>query len=110
FLTAGAFKLRSNIKGLTEGNKRLALLSDAVLRLYILNKYGDKLVRDIGINEKLYRIAKDWNLRIYLKENPLQKGEELKTALALIVEAILGAIWVDFERNFGVVHYAVKKF
>jgi len=40
----------------------------------------------------LYGIVKDWNLRIYLKENPLQKGEELKTILALMVKAILSAI------------------
>ncbi|OCK98262.1 uncharacterized protein K441DRAFT_543836, partial [Cenococcum geophilum 1.58] len=60
-----------NIKGLMEGNKRLILLSNAILRLYILNKYRDKLVRDISINKKLYGIAKDWNLRKYLKENPL---------------------------------------
>ena len=49
-------------------------------------------MRDISINEKLYRIVKDWNLRKYLKENPLQKGEELKTTLALTVKAIFGAV------------------
>ena len=49
-------------------------------------------MRDIGINEKLHRIAKDWNLRKYLKENPLQKGEELKTALTSTVKAILDTV------------------
>jgi ribonuclease-3 len=67
-------------------------------------------VRDIGTNEKLHGIAKDWNLRKYLKENPSQRGEEPKTALASTVEAILGAVWVDSERNFEAVHHAVKKF
>ena len=67
-------------------------------------------MRDIGTNEKLHDIAKNWNLREYLKANPSQKGEEPKTALASTVEAILGAVWVDSNRNFGAVHHAVKKF
>jgi len=58
----------------------------------------------------LHGIAKDWNLRKYLKENPSQKGEEPKTTLALTVKAILGAVWVDSKGNFEAVHHAVKKF
>ncbi|OCK95602.1 uncharacterized protein K441DRAFT_555355, partial [Cenococcum geophilum 1.58] len=49
-------------------------------------------------------------LRIYLKENPSQKGKKPKTVLTLTVKAILSAIWVNFKRNFGAVYYAIKKF
>ena len=39
FLAAGASESRSDIEGPTEGNKRLALLGDAVLRLCVLDEW-----------------------------------------------------------------------
>jgi ribonuclease-3 len=38
-LAAGASESRNDIEGLTEGNKRLALVGDAVLRLVILHDW-----------------------------------------------------------------------
>ncbi|KAH7111826.1 ribonuclease III domain-containing protein [Dendryphion nanum] len=119
FLAAGASVSRSDIEGPVQGNKRLALVGDAVLRLCILDDWypkgtdtesGDNLVQDIGTNEKLRTVAKEWNLTDLLKENPCQQGEKTTTTLASTVEAVIGAVWLDSQKNLGAVKHLIKRF
>ncbi|PSN58624.1 hypothetical protein BS50DRAFT_448472, partial [Corynespora cassiicola Philippines] len=71
FIAAGAPVSRTDIEGPVQGNKRLALVGDAVLRLCVLDEWypegadtetGDNLVEDVGTNEKLKQIANEWKL------------------------------------------------
>ncbi|KAF2804421.1 uncharacterized protein BDZ99DRAFT_545031, partial [Mytilinidion resinicola] len=68
FLAAGAPQSRSDVIGPIKGNKRLALVGDAVLRLCILDEcfptsgdaeLGQNLVVDVGTNENLKNVAKE---------------------------------------------------
>jgi len=118
FIAAGAPVSRSDVKGPTQGNKRLALVGDAVLRLCILDEWyptgadietGDNLVRDFGTNENLKRIANEWNFTEPLEENPHQKGKMPKTTLASTVEAVIGAVWIDSQKDVVTVQHLLKK-
>jgi ribonuclease-3 len=48
-------------------------------------------------------------LQDYLIRNPSQQGEEGRTTLASTAEALIGAVWIDSEKNFVVTRRAVKK-
>lgn len=65
-------------------------------------------MKDAGTNDRLQGVAKDWNLTTLLKENPCQVGEEPKTTLASTVEALIGAVWVDCERNLAEVRDVIR--
>ena len=60
-------------------------------------------MRTVGTNDKLQKIAKRWDLMGTIKANPSQRGEQCKTTLASTIEAIIGAVWIDCDRNLGVV-------
>lgn len=66
------------------------------------------MVKDVGTNDRLQEVAKDWNLSTWLKENPCQAGQEPRTTLASTVEALIGAVWVDCDRNLDEVHDVIK--
>ena len=66
------------------------------------------MVKDAGTNERLREVAKDWNLSTWLKENPCQAGQEPRTALASTVEALIGAVWVDCNRNLAEVQDVIR--
>lgn len=133
FIAAGAPVSRTDIEGPVQGNKRLALVGDAVLRLCVLDEWypegadtgkikiamlnaadkdtdtGDNLVEDVGTNEKLKQIANEWKLADFLKENPCQQGEKTKTTLASTVEAVIGAVWYDSQKDIAAVQQLIKK-
>lgn len=67
------------------------------------------MVQDIGTNEKLKEIAKKWKLTKWLVENPCQGGQEPKTTLASTVEAIIGAVWLDCDRDLVEVQRLIKR-
>lgn len=56
---------------------------------------GHETVKDAGTNDRLQRVAKDWDLSNRLKENPFQVGQEPRITLASTVEALIGAVGVD---------------
>ncbi|PVH94119.1 ribonuclease III [Periconia macrospinosa] len=118
FVAAGAEKSRPDVEGDVSGNKRLALIGDAVLRLSVLEewfpsgestKVGEHMVQDIGTNEKLKDIAKQWKLTKWLKENPCQADQEPRTTLASTVEAVIGAVWLDCHRDLVEVQRLIKR-
>jgi ribonuclease-3 len=66
------------------------------------------MVKDAGTNDKLQRVAKDWNLSNWLKENPCQAGQEPRITLASTVEALIGAVWVDCNRDLAEVQHVIE--
>lgn len=67
------------------------------------------MVQDVATNEKLKNVAKEWRLTKWLKENPCQAGQEPKTTLASTVEAIIGAVWLDCDRDLMEVQQLIKR-
>ncbi|EAT90239.1 hypothetical protein HBI56_046690 [Parastagonospora nodorum] len=118
FLASGAPISNKDIEGPVKGNKRLALVGDAVLRLAVLDEWfesgtstaeGHGRVVEVGTNERLAKVAENWNLKKYMIENPCQQGEAPRELLASTVEAILGAVWLDSYQDFGEVQKVFKK-
>lgn len=66
------------------------------------------MVKDVGTNDRLQDVAKDWNLSAWLRENPCQAGQEPRTTLASTVEALIGAVWLDCDRNLEEVQDVIK--
>lgn len=128
FLAAGASVSRSDVEGPEKGNKRLALVGDAALRLAVIDEWykdnsepgelskscgsnsclhvsaaGQKRFLSVGTNDKLRQIATKWEMEKFIVENPLQEGEYPKETLAATVEAIIGAVWVDSDKDLATV-------
>jgi ribonuclease-3 len=67
------------------------------------------MVQEVATNDELQKVAQRWNLTAWLKENPCQAGEEPRTTLASTVEAIIGAVWIDCNRNLSKVRQVIKR-
>jgi ribonuclease-3 len=67
------------------------------------------MIYEVGTNEKLKAVAEKWQLTKWLKENPCQAGQKAKTTLASTVEAIIGAVWFDCNRNLAEVQRLIKR-
>ncbi len=66
------------------------------------------MVKVAGTNERLQEVAQDWDLTTVLRENPSQAGQEPRTTLASTVEALIGAVWVDCDRNLAEVQEVIR--
>jgi ribonuclease-3 len=66
------------------------------------------MVKDAGTNERLQEVAKEWDLPALLQENPCQAGQEPRTTLASTVEALIGAVWEDCDRNLADVQGVIR--
>lgn len=66
------------------------------------------MVRDAGTNARLQEVAQNWHLSAWLQENPSQAGQEPRTTLASTVEALIGAVWVDCNRNLTEVQHVIR--
>jgi ribonuclease-3 len=132
FLAAGASVSRKSVQGPVEGNKRLALVGDAVWRLVLLDQWyprgsdtgegssyplycsykgieeGDTITRRHGSNRKMKEIAEAWGFQTFITENPCQ-DHPMPQTLASTVEAIVGAVWFDSEKNFETVRNVVER-
>jgi len=103
----------------THGNKPLALVGDALLRLDVgVRAYAEGtgtdestiLLADIGSNKSLEAIAKQLDLDRFIIKNPSQKGEEAsRVTLASTVEALIGAVWIDSKQDFNQVQSVIRK-
>lgn len=65
-------------------------------------------IQEACTNETLKVIAKKLNFARHLKENPCQAGQEPKTRPASAVEAIIGSIWVDCNRDLMEMQKVIK--
>lgn len=110
-----------NGRHILEGNKRLALIGDAVLRLALSSKwYAGNGLRGkrqhrmwsaillisilggfqsefafIGSNNNLDAIGRQWQLQNFIVNNPSQGEFVSSGTMATTVEAILGAVYLD---------------
>ncbi|EHL02284.1 RNase III [Glarea lozoyensis ATCC 20868] len=91
--------------GYPEGNKRLALCGDAVLRLLIVQlwyptgrtaEHASNVVATTASNDNLAVIGRQFGLPVLINKNPSQKGEVPGVRqIADAVEALLGAAKLD---------------
>jgi len=106
---AGACNQPGAVTGDNEGNKRLALLGDALIRLLILDGWykivlgvGDEAVSYSASNKALSQLAHKYGLEDYVTKNPCQHGDVSDYTLATTLEALLGAVWIDCNKDFKV--------
>ena len=119
----------------TCGNKRLALLGDALLRLAIVDEWFDdgsarskpltkkdlpsnfinyvadeceKKVQDLASNEHLNDQGQKMGFQQVVFKNPCQGGEVPRTAMASTLEAVIGATWLDSGRDWRKVYSVAK--
>ncbi|KAL9128315.1 MAG: hypothetical protein Q9217_002993 [Psora testacea] len=91
-------------RNLDNGNKRLALLGDTILKTVLIDEWyrtmasraqGNHIVSTVGNNAKLAEVARHNGLHGFINTHPGQFGAVATGTLADTVEAIIGAVWVD---------------
>ncbi|ATZ58759.1 hypothetical protein BCIN_16g04530 [Botrytis cinerea B05.10] len=99
-----------------QGNRRLALIGDALIRLELVyTKYLDgatletsqKCVSKNASNRNLGAIGQQNGLidQMIFPVNQQKPGEY---TVATTVEALIGAIWLDSEQDFGVIGRVIR--
>ncbi|KFZ02254.1 hypothetical protein V500_00335 [Pseudogymnoascus sp. VKM F-4518 (FW-2643)] len=87
-----------------EGNKRLAMIGDAVVKLVVLEdlRVADSPRGDmqnslsyIGSNANLDRVGRLNNLDAIVNRNPSQPGAVAANTLTATFEALIGAVYLD---------------
>jgi ribonuclease-3 len=115
-LAAGASSQRNDVEGDPRGNKRLALIGDALIRLEIVDQWHatgvppsqtQKFVSRRASNKNLERIGREAGLAKYIITHPGQKNAG-RTTLASAVEALVGAAWLDSNKDFTAVRMIVR--
>ncbi|OJJ65538.1 hypothetical protein ASPBRDRAFT_49713 [Aspergillus brasiliensis CBS 101740] len=101
-------------------NKRLAFLGDKVVALVIVDSWyrskrscgdGYKQLQNYASNRKLACQARGKHIDECIQPgplNPLSSNPSIHS-LATDVEAIVGAVWIDSGRNFGVVKGVMRR-
>ncbi|KAH8753342.1 ribonuclease III domain-containing protein [Diaporthe sp. PMI_573] len=117
-LAAGASVSDVQVDGNKQGNKGLALIGDALIRLAIVDQgYADgartgessDIVKDRGSNMSLERDAHKLDLGKFVIKNPSQGKSVSRSTLASTVEALVGAVWLDSVRDFERVRAVIKR-
>ncbi|KAH8747758.1 ribonuclease III domain-containing protein [Diaporthe sp. PMI_573] len=117
-LAAGASVSDVQVDGNKQGNKGLALIGDALIRLAIVDQgYADgartgessDIVKDRGSNMSLVRDAHKLDLGKFVIKNPSQGKSVSRSTLASTVEALVGAVWLDSVRDFERVRAVIKR-
>ncbi|KAJ5126326.1 uncharacterized protein N7443_009370 [Penicillium atrosanguineum] len=96
----------------SQGNKRLALIGDATLRLVLYEcGYEDEAsIRDMrnaqntrATNENLAQIGFSLGLDVYIQLNPSAQGIIPGRLMATTMEAIIGAVYLDSNKDIMVI-------
>ncbi|KAL9100881.1 MAG: hypothetical protein Q9163_003792 [Psora crenata] len=91
-------------RNLSDGNKRLALLGDAILKTVLIENWygtldargqGNRHLSRIGGNANLADVGRRHGLDAFINPHPGQFGALGTGTVADTVEAILGAVWLD---------------
>jgi ribonuclease-3 len=64
---------------------------------------GEEAVSYSASNKALSQLAHKYGLEEYVTKNPSQHGKVSDYTLATTVEALLGAVWIDCNKDFEVV-------
>ncbi|OBT56371.1 hypothetical protein VE04_03498 [Pseudogymnoascus sp. 24MN13] len=95
-----------------EGNKRLAMIGDAALKLAILDALRsrnlprgsmDSIVQRIVNNTNLERVGRRIHLEDLVNRNPSQQGDVPPRTVSDTLESILGAVHLDSGSDIGAV-------
>lgn len=99
-----------------QDNKRLALIGDAVLRL-VLHEFGFEQESSIGVmtmahntratNANLAKICVDLGIDAFIQLNPAAQGIIPERLKATTVEAIIGAVYLDCNRDIATVRQLI---
>ncbi|KAI7334505.1 hypothetical protein KC315_g3722 [Hortaea werneckii] len=92
-----------------QSNQRLALLGDAILKFIILDDWyptgaGNDHVSRIGSNANLAAAARLHGIDACVLTNPGHRGPVSQATLSTTVEAIIGAVYLDSEKDLDAVH------
>ncbi|KAK6527409.1 hypothetical protein TWF694_004398 [Orbilia ellipsospora] len=107
---AGRANYTETISGM-DGNKRLALLGDALLQLVYLDRwypsgrdreYASDELQKFTCNKNLQKCAEELTITSEILPNAAQQPLERvpKTTAASTMEALLGAVWLDSNKDF----------
>ena len=116
-LAAGASVSGKDIAGNAHGNKPLALIGDALIRLDVAHRsyiqgvgtgQSAKVLDAAGANDSLAALGSRLGLDQSVTKNPCQKGEVPRVTLASTVEALIGAVWVDSGNQFDQVQSVLR--
>ncbi|KAI7235180.1 hypothetical protein KC330_g4410 [Hortaea werneckii] len=100
-----------------QSNQRLALLGDAILKFIILDEWyptgtpkgaGNEHVSRIGSNANLAAAARLHGIEACVLTNPGHRGPVSQATLSTTVEAIIGAVYLDSEKDVDAVHTSME--
>jgi ribonuclease-3 len=60
---------------------------------------GSQMVASSASNKALGQLAHRYGLEKYVTKNPCQRGDVSDYTLATTVEALVGAVWIDCDKN-----------
>jgi ribonuclease-3 len=131
-LADGAEPTNSATDTRKHGNKHLALIGDALLRLVLIDdsiiagasrgilaaRMGNnlanlplaeshKICAAEASNTALHKDQKVLGLSKFIKTAPAQQGQVYRVTGASTIEALIGAVWVDSQHDYKRVHHAV---
>ncbi|MCJ1479872.1 hypothetical protein MMC06_000026 [Schaereria dolodes] len=101
---AGSSVRRAGEREIRDGNKRLALLGDTILKLVLVEDWynsqrarvdADQAIQNIGSNANLDRVGREHGLSTLINTNPSQGSFVSPVTMSATVEAILGAVYLD---------------
>ncbi|KAL3444158.1 ribonuclease III domain-containing protein [Aspergillus insuetus] len=101
------------------GNKELALIGDTILRLYIQTEGRARGMNRGSIEAMIQRLACNGNLTnrgfelgidAYIQNNPSQSNTISPGLMATTVEAIIGAVFLDKNRELAAVELIIALF
>ncbi|KAF2278992.1 ribonuclease III [Westerdykella ornata] len=116
-LAAGTTVSRRDIQGNPQGNKRLALLGDSIIKEVILEHWylsgetteeGTNEVINLAKNTKLSQVAHESGLVEYVIKNPCQQGQVGQRTAASTVEALVGAVYLDCGEDISTVENVLE--
>ncbi|GAB1317181.1 Ribonuclease 3 [Madurella fahalii] len=93
-----------------QGNKALALIGDALIRLDVAVKSrvaesgtgrATEVLSEIGSNRSLERVGRRLGLDKFVVQTPSKDGHVSLLGLATTVEALIGAVWIDSGYDFS---------
>ncbi|KAL4736118.1 ribonuclease III [Aspergillus similis] len=102
-----------------DGNKKLALIGDSILRLIIhLEGFNrgmsrgmiDDMVKRLACNAHLAECGFTAGLDAYIWNNPSQGNKISDNLMATTVEAILGAVFLDNDQDLAAVQTVMAMF
>ncbi|KAF7944431.1 hypothetical protein EAE96_010825 [Botrytis aclada] len=99
-----------------QGNRRLAMIGDALIRLELVHKKYLEGASLATSQKCVSKNASNHNLGIIGQQNGLVDHMVLSACqpkpseytVATTVEALIGAIWLDSEQDFGLISRAIR--